>query len=368
MDEHFWLLLSLKFSNEASLSELEELDEMLQQRPELFSQYEFFKNVWNKHNIPVNTDEQYNKHLQTLSNHFSQPALQYEKNLSQEFTKKKKIISSNKFRYYKQLILPAVAAAVLIIIAGIFFLKNKETESTARTSANTITTKPGSKSKVQLPDGTIVWLNADSKIVYDNNLQGYYREVQLSGEAYFEVVKDKEHPFIIHTKTIDIKVLGTVFNVRSYENEKTTETSLIKGSVEITIHNAGRKIVLKPNEKLVVQNRDTASNNEELPVKENPSDALISLKKIHLIAKDSSASEILWVKNKLVFDNEPLEEIALKIERWYDVHVTITNDDLKAEKFSGIFEDESLTEVIEALRLSGNFKYKIGKKELIIEP
>jgi len=256
----------------------------------------------------------------------------------------------------------------LIIFTAIFFLRDKKPEPLPQTAGNTVTTKPGSKSKVQLPDGTLVWLNADSKIIYDDNFQGKYREVQLSGEAYFEVVKNTEHPFIIHTKTIDIKVLGTVFNVRSYENEKTTETSLIKGSVEITIHHAGRKIVLKPNEKIVIQNRDTALREDQLPVKEISDDALITLKPIHLIEKDSSIPETLWIKNKLVFDNEPLEEIALKIERWYDVHVTITNNELKTEKFSGMFEDESMTEVLEALRLTGNFKYSVNKKEVTIEP
>src|SRR5205085_10891901 len=87
---------------------------------------------------------------------------------------------------------------------------------------NTVMTKPGSKSKLQLPDGTQVWLNSDSKITYGESFMGATREVQLSGEAYFDVVKDKEHPFIIHTQSIDLKVLGTAFNVRSYANEKNT--------------------------------------------------------------------------------------------------------------------------------------------------
>jgi ferric-dicitrate binding protein FerR (iron transport regulator) len=365
MEQRFWLLLSLKFSNEASLAELEELDVMLQQQPELFMQYEVLKKLWEKKNTAANTETPYDKHLQRLSNHLSLPALQYEN--EQELFK-----SDNKKLFlkkggYRKFLFPAVAAAALIVITLIFFL-NTEKKSALSVSENTITTKPGSKSKVQLPDGTLVWLNADSKIAYDDNFQGKYREVQLSGEAYFEVTKDKEHPFIIHTKTIDIKVLGTVFNVRSYDNEKTTETSLIKGSVEITIHNAGRKIVLKPNEKLVVQNSDTALSTDQLPVKENSDDAVISLKKIHIIEKDSSASETLWIKNKLAFDNEPLEEIALKIERWYDVHVVINSDVLKNTKYSAIFEDESLSQVMEALKLSGNFKYTINKKEVIIEP
>jgi transmembrane sensor len=364
MEEHFWMLLSLKFSDEASVAELEELDALLKQQPELFEQYEFFRNLWeNKKPSAGSIEEQYNRHLQRLSNYLSAPALQYQENVGTETVR-----SICNITQYKRLIFSAAAA--LIIVVSIFLLKKEKTQTqiSSPVSSNTITTKPGSKSKVELPDGTLVWLNADSKLVYDENFSGATREVQLFGEAYFEVMKDKEHPFIIHTKAIDIKVLGTVFNVRSYDNEKSTETSLIKGSVEVTIHNAGRKIVLKPNEKLIVQNSDTAVTADQLPVTENSEEALISLQKLHVLTKDSSAPETLWVKNKLVFDNESLEEIGLKIERWYDVNVTITNYDLKAEKFSGIFEDESLNEVLEALKLTGNFKYSIDKKDVTIEP
>src|SRR4029078_631833 len=100
---------------------------------------------------------------------------------------------------------------------------------------NTVSTKRGSKSKVQLPDGTQVWLNADSRIAYNEKFQGNLREVTLEGEAYFDVVRDEKRPFVIHTAAIDIKVLGTAFNVRSYANEKNTETSLIRGSIEVTL-------------------------------------------------------------------------------------------------------------------------------------
>ena len=110
----------------------------------------------------------------------------------------------------------------------------------------------------------MAWLNADSKLTYDENFRGDYREVSLEGEAFFDVVKDKTRPFIIHTKTLDIRVLGTAFNVSAYESEKNTETALFRGSVEVTLHNnPEKKIVLKPNEKLMVNNKSLQFNTQK---------------------------------------------------------------------------------------------------------
>jgi transmembrane sensor len=118
-------------------------------------------------------------------------------------------------------------------------------------------TKKGSKSHIVLPDGTNVWLNADSKIIYPGNFQGETREVSLVGEAFFDVVKNVNKPFIIHTGTMDVKVLGTAFNVRSYPGEMTTEASLLRGLIEVTLNGTEKKkILLKPNEKLTVLNSD----------------------------------------------------------------------------------------------------------------
>ena len=196
------------------------------------------------------------------------------------------------------------------------------------------------------------------------------REVQLTGEAYFDVVKDKSRPFIIHTHSIDLKVLGTAFNVRSYENEKNTETSLIRGSIEVTLrNNPDKKIVLKPNEKLLVHNDDFAigSTGRTAAKKKDEEGPMMVLSKVHFEKNDSVATETLWVKNKLVFDTENLENVALKIERWYDVKVIITDDKLKKDHYHAIFDDESLQQVMDALS-TNSFKYTINKKEVTIKP
>lgn len=370
-NERFWLLVSLKLSGEATEEQLQELQDLLRQFPQLNLQMELLDKMWMQKNTdsPVDTGNAYNKHLQRLSNHLSKPVLGYELNPIAETgdAEGKDLKRSFFHRYY--IISGTIAASLIFLFIALY--KTPANQKAKRTIAqNTVTTKPGSKSKLQLPDGTQVWLNSDTKITYDESFIGDTREVQLVGEAYFDVAKDKDHPFIIHTQAIDLKVLGTAFNVRSYANEKNTETSLIHGSIEVTLkNNPGKKIILKPDEKLIIQNNpnspDTILNYK---AHRNQNGPLMVLDKIHFKEKDSSAAEILWIKNKLAFDQEPLENIALKIERWYDVKVTITDDKLKAAEYSGVFMDETLPEVMEALKLTGNFQYTINKRLVIIKP
>jgi ferric-dicitrate binding protein FerR (iron transport regulator) len=298
----------------------------------------------------------------------SEPILKYE---TKEDEFKGTEINKDKSRisYYKLWWSGAVAASILL--CWIFFNMNRSKETIhSQLANNTITTKPGSKTYIKLPDGSKVWLNADSKITYSGDFQGAIREVYLSGEAFFDVAKDKTRPFIIHTKTIDLKVLGTAFNVRSYDNEKETETSLVHGSVEVTLkNNPDKKIILKPSEKLLVKNGgpDSSAHSKTID-KIREEEPLIVLSKMHILAKDSSSIETSWTKNRLAFDKDNLEEIALKIERWYNVQVIITDQSLNEEKYTGLFEDETLEEVMDALQMTGDFHYTIRKKEVIISP
>lgn len=367
-EERFWLLVSLKLSGEALSEELAELETYLQNNPDKRFQAERVNAMWltAAKTTPLHKEISFNKHMQRLSNHLSEPVLQYESNETNEITPGE--TKQGRSIYKKLAWVTGIAASLLIVWFVIFdsSLNKKTDEARAQ---NTISTKRGSKSKIQLPDGTEVWLNADSKITYNENFQGDIREVQLSGEAFFDVVKDEKRPFIIHTDIIDVKVLGTAFNVRSYANEKNTETSLIRGSVEISLRSSpDKKFTLKPNDKLIVRNEDVRMVSEKAAgEKKESKPILLTWDKINYEKSDSSAKEILWVKNKLSFDDEPMEEIALKIERWYDVKVNI-DDRIKKEDFTGTFEGESLQQVMEALQITGKFRYTINKKEVTIRP
>lgn len=370
-EERFWLLFTARLSGEATLEELAELEIYLQENPDMHLRAERIENIWSV-NPPLSEDYKeaaFNKHLQRMSNHFSDPVLQYESEMPEEPViekKPRKII-------YRVIGWASVAAAACILgyYAYCYFPLFTGNANTAL-AQNTVSTKRGSKSKIQLPDGTQVWLNADSKITYNENFQNKVREVQLSGEAFFDVVRDENRPFIIHTNVIDVKVLGTAFNVRSYADEKNTETSLIRGSVEITLrNNPDKKIILKPNDKLIVDNmeaREETTSADIVNKQRSNHPALLTLGKVNFKEKERSALETLWVKNTLAFDKESLEEIALKLERWYDVKVIIPDDRIGKTEYSGIFENEDLDQVMEALQLSGNFHYNINKKEVTIWP
>ena len=227
---------------------------------------------------------------------------------------------------------------------------------------------------MQLPDGTVVLLNSGSKLTYNKDFGKGIREVTLVGEGYFDVTRNKEVPFIIHTSNIDIKVLGTVFNVKAYPEDKRTETSLIHGSIEVTIKNRPNdKIILSPSEKLVVENSVNLSKEITAPAAEMnvpPSEpainTLMSVNKLKYDPADSTVAETQWIDNKLVFRDESFDELAARLERWYNVSIEIKDKRLQQRRFSGIFENETIEQALEALKESLPFRYEIKGTNIII--
>jgi len=242
---------------------------------------------------------------------------------------------------------------------------------------STVQTKPGSKSRVTLPDGTLVVLNAGSVLSYPNDFGQKKREVQLTGEGYFDVVKMAEHPFIIHTPTIDVKVLGTTFNVRAYGDELHTETALISGGVEVTVHDERKqRITLSPHQKLLVANaiiRPDAKQAEiaggkgkgGVPAESN-SKSLIILEEIEPDRKDSTIQETAWIDNKFVYRNEKFSQLIKRIERWYDITVECDNQQLLNSPFTGNVQQESLEQLLKVLQQTKHFEYSISTRKLVI--
>lgn len=371
-DERFWLLVSLKLAGEAPAEDLAELESHMQEFPEKRFHFEKMNVLWQAQGEKTLSKEgAFNRHMQRLSNHLSEPVLQYETGLPVESLPS---VKKGGAIYRRMAWFTTAAASVFLVWFFALRPGKQDTMSQAARAQNEISTKKGSKStKIQLPDGTEVWLNADSRISYNENFQGKIREVQLTGEAFFDVKKDESRPFVIHTPVVDIRVVGTAFNVRSYADEKNTETSLIRGAVEVTVHNNPDTIYrLKPNDKLIVDNNPVKEElvSQGLTQKEQPiSRPLAILSKVKFKKNEINATETLWVRNKLAFDKAPLEEIALMIERWYDVKIHITNEQLKKKEFTGTFEDEDLKLVLEALHLGSGFNYTfINKKEVTIRP
>jgi ferric-dicitrate binding protein FerR (iron transport regulator) len=263
-----------------------------------------------------------------------------------------------------------IAASILIVLtAGLFlYLNNPTPVEQVQDDAvlATVTTKFGSRSNMQLPDGSKVWLNSGSTITYDKQFGKTIREVTLSGEAFFDVVKNPEKPFIIHTQSMDIKVLGTQFNVKSYANDKLSEASLIQGSLEVSLKRRSEKILLKPNEKIVVMNERMVKDTTLVIEKSNPSESIIAVQKLHYTRTDSSVVETSWVDNKLSFQDESFEDIAIRMERWYGTRIRFQDPEIKSWRFTGTFTNETIGQALEALQFTASFHYSTYDNTIVI--
>lgn len=256
-----------------------------------------------------------------------------------------------------------LAAASVILIAGLAVFYYSQTNTALHQAANIVSTKKGSKTDLVLPDGTKVWVNADTKLTYDKEFGNNTREVTLTGEAYFDVTKDPSRPFIVHTPTLDVKVLGTAFNVRAYPNETNTQTTLLRGAVEVLLKNKKHEtIMLEPNEKIIVQNEVPVNGVQTAIPKKTKAFELLN---IAANKKDTTVVETEWVKNRLVFEQEKIESLSPVLERWYNVTIELrrsTGDIL----YTGTFENDSLEDVLASLKAVGGFQYRIEKDKVII--
>lgn len=372
-----FILLSRKLAGEATTLELAELDDLIEKYPYNKLPLEVIEEYWG---IACEKDRDfleatYHLHLDRLKKHgFDLTETQadiYATDINPHLP-----AINFKQRPFKKLI--AIGSFLLISVSLFFmFIANKKkllTDSNAivgKLNQSEVSTKNGSRTKIQLPDGTSVWLNGSSKLVYNNEQYGKsIREVTLTGEGYFDVIKNPEKPFIIHTSKMDIKVLGTVFNVRCYPGEKNTETSLLRGSIEVTLRSRREKIMLKPSEKLIVSDDIVAVpekvQDADKPVAIVSHDQIIVLRHLTVLPKDSTIVETAWVENRLVFSSELFEDVALKMEKWYGVQIQFSNEKLKKELLTATFRKETIAEALRALQLTTRFNYKIDKDTITI--
>jgi len=216
---------------------------------------------------------------------------------------------------------------------------------TGKIAYNTIETPNGGQYMVSLPDGSKVWLNAASKLSFPTTFD-VTRKVALNGEAYFEVKKDKKHPFVVESTTQQVQVLGTHFNINSYINEPSVNTTLLEGSVRVTPAGKAEKefaVLLKPNQQAV----NSGSG-------------------INVVAVDPSNS-VAWKSGRFTFNNEPLEVIMRRLSRWYDVKVTYQNEGVRHKTFGGSTSRYSnISDVLCMLELTGEVKFKIKGKEITV--
>jgi transmembrane sensor len=357
-------LLSRKLAGEATDTEVQELQQWLQSHPG--DQYfaEILHTYWRHHRssqpLQDHTPDQHFAHILEMAT--EQPALQHE----QEFARP---------GILRRILRVAAAAAIIGAIAGTIWMlipAKQHDVIAAQPKINEVVAGRGIRSKMVLPDGTQVWLNSDSKLQYSTSFSGDTREVELEGEAFFDVVKDPAHPFIVHTSAIDIKVLGTAFNVKSYSQDKTIETTLIHGLIEVTNKTKPElpKIILKPKEKLVFNKfagmESGSADMADLNKKTGTAAAAIAITALPPHIADTSLVETSWVYNRLIFEGDTFREVAVKMERWFNTRIHFRNEKVANYRLSGSFDKESVEEALQALQYIAQFQYKINNNEVEI--
>ncbi|MDR6786453.1 transmembrane sensor [Pedobacter africanus] len=210
-------------------------------------------------------------------------------------------------------------------------------------STLTLTTPRGGTYQITLPDGTKVWLNAASSLTYHMPLKerGGVRKVELSGEAYFEVFRNKLQPFVVNSKKMELTVLGTHFNVNAYNDETNIKATLLEGSVRVR-STASPPVTLKPNQQAVVKEND-----------------------IDCILVDPEQS-VAWKNNKFMFDDQSITYVMRMIARWYDVEVIYTGA-VPTNKFWGaVSKYENVSEVLKSLESTGKVHFKIEDRKIYV--
>ena len=339
-NKHIETLLVKFFTGEASREEEKIIQDWIAKSEDNQKEFEVYNKLWldsEKLMMPGVIDVE--------------SALQKTKNQIPQFRKKIHLLN-----YWRQ------AAAILItavVLSSVFnYIIKPQSTKTAQVIYQELKSVYGAQTKVQLADGTTVWLNSGSKLNFPTSFENLpERNVTLVGEGYFDVAKNPKQPFIVHTSQLDVKVLGTSFNVNAYESEKIVTVALVEGKVSLIKHIKGKEkplLNLKPNE---VAKYDVDNNK------------LIHTKEVDLEKYTS------WKDGKIVFNNEPLEKVVAKLENWYNVTIEVKDKQLLKYCITGTFDNESLDQVLYYLSLSSPIDYKIvavddkedkGKKQKVI--
>jgi len=238
---------------------------------------------------------------------------------------------------------------------------------------NITETPRGSKSKIILADGTVVWLNAGSKLTYPVNFSKKERLVELEGEGFFEVKKNERKPFIVQASDIKIKALGTSFNVKAYAEEGTIETTLVEGLVAIQKEMEEEAILLKPNQKATFYKESNTEKVETITKKdETTGTAQLRTEKQNpvqgKVVVDEHVDAVVntsWKDNQWIIRNKTLGDLAVEIERKYNVSIIINSESLKTFRYTGTIEDEPLEQVLSLISMTSPLKYRIDGKNVV---
>jgi transmembrane sensor len=378
-------ILARKLSGESTPAERAELERLLVSDPEAVFYVELISQLWEDQKVkeitsrPVTeTDIAYLKHIARFGPVFKRPSLRKENEYGNHFADGIATAAAGQVSIRRKLMRMAALFFLPLLAGSLYYLHSRHDRSPASPpggeSNSAFFAQLGERKTMTLPDGTKVWLNAGSRLSYDSNmLHKGVRDVTLSGEAYFDVAKDKDRCFVIHTDKIAIRVLGTAFDVRAYPQDKITETTLMRGSIELTVNSKPyQKIILKPKEKfaLIDDSGDEPvlpNHSQQKPSHPSTKEKLVVQEITPVeVADKEYVKEVSWVENDFVFEDETLEELAPKMERWFNVTMEIENRQIGRLHFTGIFHKETIDQALQAMQLIKPFKYKITDGHVFI--
>jgi len=237
--------------------------------------------------------------------------------------------------------LAKIAAAILLLLAATWLLQVSFTEQVPNAEWQVLRTLPGQQKSFMLNDGSTVVLNNNSTLKVAKAF-AESREVMLTGEAYFEV-KSGERPFLVNTEHTQVRVVGTAFNVRAYENEATTHLFVSEGKVVFA--NEGQELLLKANEAASFESETQSFN----------------------LLQVSAEESMAWQEGKLRFKDKSLEEAMAEISRWYGEEVVIKDPQLAKARFTGDFSGKTFTEVMERIAMTLGFTFSEVNGKWVIE-
>ncbi|HEY9259199.1 FecR family protein [Chitinophaga sp.] len=357
--DRIWELLAKKFNHEISDPEVEELDDLLRKHQQEFQQSEILSAVFN---LDVVTEEdpaaiaRSEKRLrQALDTH------RWNEEPAPDAIPAPPTWGLTKhLRRYSKLYLAATGnlAAVTLLYLAL-------SQNTSGTFGNKINTERGAKTTVHLPDGSMVILNSGSRLSYDKDFGIKNRQISLEGEAYFDVKKDPSMPMIVSTTGVEVKVLGTTFNVRAYPEDSLVETSLFTGTIQLTTEkDPERVILLRPREKVTINQKQ---NGYTAPITaKEPHTETVSLQHMMFNRTDSSFDEMAWLKNKLVFRAARFQDVANELQRKFNISIYFSDTVFQDIRITGTFSDESIQEILPALQQTIPFHFTSAGNKIYI--
>ncbi len=231
-----------------------------------------------------------------------------------------------------------IAAVLLlpVLFGLIYMIADKlSLQDYSKISYQQVTAPYGTRIQMNLPDGSIVWLNSGGELKYPTEFKPGERSVYLNGEAFFEVCSDKKNPFIVHTEDMEVKATGTAFNVEGYSNDTINAVTMVNGIVEVALDRRKEKLNLKPGQRI---NYNTKRQH-------------------YLVEEVDTYKWCAWKDGKLIFRDEPLADVFRKIGQVYNADIVVMDKELAKHMYRATFQGETLDEILRLIKLTVPMKY-----------